>query len=859
MYGMPGSLRSVVAGFVLLLSSTGGYGRPCAFAETASGSQRINIQASTLTFTFDRSALDHLGMTVIADGNLEDVADGLQATFAVDRSSKLEVQVRGGVYAGLASGRAGTRGAFLIRTDRYRDVIGTLTLMVDEAGLATIVAAPDAPGGGTTVFDIQSIVADLDRSSGTILLSGELAITDSWAAALSAPGAAGLPIGMLWLDASSATPTVLAKVKGQTSKVESQKSGKGPFRPSTFDLRPSTFRSVGSDVIVADLQSVGRYGREGDITAYAVGTHACNLGDEEANWIKNTNQHPVIVQNMYRLKGDKMEQIGLSWVKHGFYAVSFDLCGPCNDPTPEGSHLAVGCSDPYSASLNGVQGNMSPTSTVNAHTGYFPYPWSGWSESEMLSPIDRRLQVHDADLDPALNEGAVYFVQGQYVMADDAANGTHDNNASYREVAVTNPQDGVYKVSVTDSAFTQRGQPAVRAWQDQDPSVEETDVRVPGEGLFILAAKAIALDTGLWRYSYALENLNSDRSARLFQVPLPGGAVVSNVGFHDVDYHSGEPYDLTDWPGTTTDGAVTWSTLTYDENENANALRFGTLYTFYFDVNIAPAATTVTIGLFKPGFPSQVTATIVGPALRFIDCNANGIMDICDVDCHPTDASNRPLVGYCAVPDGLLCGMSADCNGNWVPDECEPDCNENGIADSCDITDASSTDCNGNGVPDDCEPDCDGNGVADDCETLADRDGDGIADCFDRCPVTTPPQTCQCPEFGTCCFPPELGGACTPELVSPEVCLSFGAIPGCLEKPCRQGCLIGDYDGDGDLDLADAGAYQRCISLDVDDPAYVAPVQECSIPLDFDNDDDVDIADVATFLSLMTGPVQAPP
>lgn len=799
------------------------------------------IEMTAMTFRFERQGMDGLGARLFADGNIDGIADGTEATFAIQESSRFALRMHRGSFIGLGSGRAGTRGAFLVQGNHLRDVIGTLTLVVDKAGIVTVVAAPDSPTDELTVFDVESIVADLDRSSKALLITGELFVSESWADAMFMPDVAGLNIGTLWLEATWATVD-------QTDAAPAKKT------LATAPQQHQISRSHGSDVVIADLQSVGRYGREGDITAYAVGTHACNLGDEEANWIKNTNQHPVIVQNMYRLKNDKLEQIGLSWVKHGFYAVSFDLCGACNDPTPEGSHLAVGCSDPYSASLNGVQGNMSPTSTVNAHTGNFPYPWSGWNDGPASNSIERRLQVHDADLEPSLNQGAVYFVQGQYVMADDAAAGTHDNNASYREVDVTKTGPGFFKVAVSETSFTQRGQPAIRAWKDRDPSVEEVDVRVPGEGLMILAGNATDLGTGLWRYAYALENLNSDRCAGSFSVPLPSGVVVSNIGFHDVDYHSGDPFDPTDWPGTASEDAVTWATESFSENPNANAIRFGTLYDFYFDANVEPAPTTVTIGLFKPGFPDVVQSNIVGPKLAFIDCNRNGVMDVCDVSCQPYDDEGRPMVEFCAVPEGTPCGTSNDCNGNQVPDECEPDCNSNGVADSCDITRGTSSDCNENSVPDDCEPDCDGNGVADDCEVLADSDEDGIVDCYDRCRFSTPRKTCNCPPYGECCFPPELGGICTPEPISPEVCLEFGAIPDCLEQPCRQGCVIGDFDGDGDLDLADLAAFQHCIGLDVNQPGYEAPIQECSIPLDFDDDDDVDMRDVQIFFSLMNGP-----
>ena len=58
--------------------------------------------------------------------------------------------------------------------------------------------------------------------------------------------------------------------------------------------------------------------------------------------------------------------------------------------------------------------------------------------------------------------------------------------------------------------------------------------------------------------------------------------------------------------------------------------------------------------------------------------------------------------------------ISADCDEDGVPDECQPDCNENGAADTCDIASGTSTDFDGNGVPDECgAQDCNGNGVPD--------------------------------------------------------------------------------------------------------------------------------------------------
>ena len=79
------------------------------------------------------------------------------------------------------------------------------------------------------------------------------------------------------------------------------------------------------------------------------------------------------------------------------------------------------------------------------------------------------------------------------------------------------------------------------------------------------------------------------------------------------------------------------------------------------------------------------------------DCNSNGILDECDLDCGPPG-------GPCDIPG---CGLSEDCNSNSIPDECERDCNTNGVQDRCDIIGGTSADSNSNGIPDECEdPGC---------------------------------------------------------------------------------------------------------------------------------------------------------
>jgi len=386
-----------------------------------------------------------------------------------------------------------------------------------------------------------------------------------------------------------------------------------------------SFSGDGPDVIVGDLNSIQRYGTTFTITAYSVGTTSCNVGDADVMWIAGTNQHPVIHQAMYRLKDGRFEQVGQSWLKHTFATVDNGICGTCNGHL--GQVLGAGCSDPYGSGLNGDQASLGPKWQVNATTGSFPYPPASPSYG---GNIARRLQVQTSDIDPALNRGALYFVEGHYVTADDAQADNGLNNASYKRINISNAS-----ATPTFAGDAVRGAPAIEAWKDTDPAVTEVHADYVDAGItarFIVAAKATDNANGTWHYEYAVYNHNSDRSSGSFSIPVPASATITNVGFHDIFYHSGDGIDGlqhpgTDWTSSVAAGAVAWSSPTFVENPNANALRWGTLYNFRFDADLPPRAGNGTIGLFKPAANGQPTSVLASgipvPACR-ADWNNNG-------------------------------------------------------------------------------------------------------------------------------------------------------------------------------------------------------------------------------------------
>lgn len=371
---------------------------------------------------------------------------------------------------------------------------------------------------------------------------------------------------------------------------------------------------IGPDVTVYDLYDTNHYGPTGDVHAYSVATRSCNQGDTPLNWCDEaqcatggvtTHDHPVIAQNLYRLSGGRLTQIGMSWLKHGFTALqqSQPGCGngTCQATSPH--FLGVGCTDPYNANLNGGR-PLGLRSEVDATTGAYPFPYT---QVPFGAAIDQRIQVLEADLDPTLNPGARYWVEGQYIAPDDAGFGNGLNNASHREVSVNTPSFSLSFVSGTVQEL-----PAIAAWKEVDPLVETTAVNVPGAIVerFDVARKvtmATSIEGSTWHYEYAIHNLNSDRSANSFTVDFPGAASITNAGFHAVNHHSGEPYAATPWTiDTSTPGQVTWSTDTFATDPNANALRWATTFSFWFDADAPPGGITNTLGLFKPGTPTEV-------------------------------------------------------------------------------------------------------------------------------------------------------------------------------------------------------------------------------------------------------------
>lgn len=422
-------------------------------------------------------------------------------------------------------------------------------------------------------------------------------------------------------------------------------------------------QAIGPDVIVGNVDGLRRWGAspDGKIQAYSIGTRSCNIGDQPLEWYQATNRHPIIAQNMFRLADGRIEQIGQAWAKWGFAALNYSDCAPCQDPGTT-NLLGVHCSDPYSATLNGSQSRLGPKSAVNPFTGAFPVNHA----SPGSATISGRLQVHTSDVDPNQNAGAQYFVEGQYVTPDDSSALNYRNNTSYRQVWVaadysltfTRPAGGVSTVVQTA--------PAIYAWQAQIPGVGITPVDIPADGQVLVGVRATQLAGNSWRYELAIQNLTSDRAIGGVRVPLPAGAQPTNTGFHDVDYHSGEGLAATDWTVVAGPGELSWATDDYAVDPNANALRWGTLYNFWFDANVGPQLVqSVDLTLFKPGEPAALAVPLNQGPYRAGDLNCDGVVNFVDINAFVLALGDR--AGYTAQFPACVID-NGDTNGDGACD-----------------------------------------------------------------------------------------------------------------------------------------------------------------------------------------------
>jgi hypothetical protein len=415
-------------------------------------------------------------------------------------------------------------------------------------------------------------------------------LTDQWARAMGRPDLAGWVVGVGEVRAG-------AKLLSST--------------PPSTTLRQPVFEGGFLDIGLAGLESIQQVAHAGSFPSGSVAlslvTTACNLGTVDVPWLRPMQEdHPVIHLALYRLLNGRFEQIGVSWMKHGFFAMSGTACSSCPNPS-DGTFLAVGCSDIYGISNNSNRTYLGPRGEVNAYAATWECTGSHFAggvpdctrrhSSTGHGVLDHRLVAADADL---ANPGATYYYEAYYIVRGDQK---PPNNWGSRRCEM-NWSGSVWNFSTPGTNNPLAEGPALGRWGELSTAVDVA----ADDGQVLLAVQTTDLGGGAFHYEYSLLNLNSDRQIRSFSLPVLGVPNITNIGFHDNDANA-----TNDWPVTVENGAITWQTDTYAQNPNANALVFGYLFNFRFDADAAPAPLDATLGPFKPGAGSEVVAATRGP------------------------------------------------------------------------------------------------------------------------------------------------------------------------------------------------------------------------------------------------------
>lgn len=399
-------------------------------------------------------------------------------------------------------------------------------------------------------------------------------------------------------------------------------------------LTPPEGFAPGPDVIMGNLPTMIQAGSNGTQVGLMMGTDICNNGDVQVNWFHlPETDHPVIPQNLYRMSGgannnDRFEQIGQSWAMHQFFPLQQNACGFGCTASPDSAHLGVGCSTSDTATLNGSPQAVGSRAWINPFTGLFPAT-SNTHTGHTHDGTSHRILVEGNDLNPAMNPGATYYGEAQLVTPHEYAwCQSHPgqcnmfNNVSYRQFNVV----GTTSFNFSPVGATVQMTPAIFAWPG---ATIQTIEPAPGvDGRAFIAYKVTGPVAGIYHYEYAIYNQNLDRGIQSFRVPMllvPGASETigpQNIEFHAPPQHPGFPADGTlgdagfssaEWPFSVNGTSLTWSSETFKQNPNANAIRWGTLYNFRLDSTAAPQPANATIGFFKTGVPIDVAIQGPGP------------------------------------------------------------------------------------------------------------------------------------------------------------------------------------------------------------------------------------------------------
>jgi hypothetical protein len=599
----------------------------------------LPLSAAETALELNRHILEDLGLEVVFRRPVGEAGGFVRAIFPAVAPPSLRLRAPDGSFEGLDGGLLRHVGGFEILWPGGRQSMLGFELVPAAAPASEGALLELRAVDGTVPFYLTSphpqYLADLGEF---VFLNMDLRLTESFAHRLGTPGLAGIAVG------SGELRTRLA----------------APLAVSCTVCESNVGQGLDVDVELTGITFLTEVHHDGERVAMSPYVELRNIGPSDVEWYRPIypdggfdpaliGPHPFLVMSFYRIADGIMHQIGRADVKHAFFAVNSG-CSCCGAQI-----LFAGCSDLYQAVTNQNRVNLAPRHEVTASTG----TWQSLGSHFDGDPVDderdhfgegaqnhpddfeHRLTVTDEDL---LTPDARYFIEAWYITPGDV---DIFNSMGRREVL---PQlAGAWTFPFADAGVTQGT--TLDAWIDPaaPPPGAAATMLDTGEGHVELAAATAALPGGVHRYDYGLMNFDFDRRLHSFSVPLPAGAELASIGFHDGDQDPGN-----DWQAVVSASEITWSTPTGDPG--LGALDWGTLYSFRFDANAAPVSPdpTATMDVLEAGSPMQLTAATKGPGSAFVAVNR------LDLTLAGSGAGT-----VTSTPSGIGCG--ADCDELYAP------------------------------------------------------------------------------------------------------------------------------------------------------------------------------------------------
>jgi hypothetical protein len=542
-------------------------------------------------------------------------------TFPALTASELEIRHEGRVISGIGGGSLRHEGGFVLGHGAEHFDLRGFSIRA-SAGSRLGLDIVDGNGVTWLTADHAHYGFEDEASSVFSMRHMNLRLSAHFAHALGHPEWEGRPVGLLAFRAhafagDAAEPAVPCNAPWPDP----------PSAPAGIELIDSTSSGFSDDVYVLRCQGCTTGSTNGRLVV-AQDSSLRNAGNTGIAWYGKfdgifppygNDQHPYLIWNLYRVDADgALKQIGVSGVKHAFYAVNFN-CG-C-----DGGHvLYPTCADTYSSGSNDSSSDIGPRSEILPHTGQWGRCGSVYDANcdgvqdaggGAHDLYEFRMNVIESDLQPPLSTGASYYLEYWYVARDDDA---IYNSMGYRQV--TFQKNGAnWMIDQVPSTTLQPG-PVVNTWVTPGASANAANAEMSSPlGRARVAVRITDLGNGQWRYRYVVMNFDyshaeidpahpsepnlhvtANHGFKTFRVPVPASVPVGSLGFRDADLDAGN-----DWTATRADGFVTWTAPA-----GQNTLDWGTLYGFELVAGAGPADGDVElVGVATSTEPELVYAT----------------------------------------------------------------------------------------------------------------------------------------------------------------------------------------------------------------------------------------------------------